>query len=67
MNAANCYEQLTLLLPEHVEYRLYYAQALHQACLYQEAMKVTAQIEHPEFQVRVRFYFYPQYFQSCIL
>ncbi|KAJ1523538.1 hypothetical protein ONE63_001386 [Megalurothrips usitatus] len=53
VNAANCYEQLTLLLPEHVEYRLYYAQALHQACLYQEAMKVTAQIEHPDFQARV--------------
>ena len=50
VNAANCYEQLTLLYPENEDYRIYYAQALYQACLYEEAMKVTVQIENPELQ-----------------
>merc|ERR1719361_722669 len=48
VNAANCYEQLTIYHPEEEEYKIYYAQALYQACLYEEAMKVTVQIENPE-------------------
>ncbi|KAB7505222.1 Tetratricopeptide repeat protein 30A [Armadillidium nasatum] len=49
VNAANCYEHLTILFPENEDYRLYYAQSLYQACLYDEAMKVTCQIEKPEY------------------
>ena len=48
VNAANCYEQLTLYYPDVEDYRIYYAQALYQACLYEEAMKVTVQIDNPE-------------------
>ena len=55
VNAANCYEQLTLLYPDNEDYKIYYAQALYQACLYEEAMKVTVQIENPELQGKVRF------------
>ena len=54
VNAANCYEQLTLLYPDNEDYKIYYAQALYQACLYEEAMKVTVQIENPELQGKVR-------------
>ena len=53
VNAANCYEQLTLLYPDNEDYKIYYAQALYQACLYEEAMKVTVQIENPELQGKV--------------
>ena len=55
VNAANCYEQLTLLYPDNEDYKIYYAQALYQACLYEEAMKVTVQIENPELQGKVSF------------
>ncbi|CAB4062878.1 TTC30 [Lepeophtheirus salmonis] len=50
VNAANCYEQLTNYYPEVDDYRVYYAQSLYQACLYEEAMKITVQIENPELQ-----------------
>ena len=53
MNAANCYEQLTIFYPEEDDYKVYYAQALYQACLYEEALKVTVQIENPELQGQV--------------
>lgn len=33
--------------------RLYYAQALNKACLYEEAMKVSCQIEASQYAVRV--------------
>jgi tetratricopeptide repeat protein 30 len=46
VNAADCYEQLTLLNPEVDEYRLYYAQSLYKASLYDEAMKVSCQIDN---------------------
>ena len=39
--------------PEEEEYKIYYAQALYQACLYEEAMKVTVQIENPEMNGKV--------------
>lgn len=35
------------------DYKLHYAQSLYQACFYQEAMKVTCQIENPEYQTQV--------------
>ena len=41
---------MTLLYPDNEDYRIYYSQALYQACLYEEAMKVTVQIENPELQ-----------------
>ncbi|CAG0888873.1 unnamed protein product [Cyprideis torosa] len=53
VNAANCYEQLTLLFPEMEEYRLYYAQALYQASLFEEAYKVTCQVENPDYEAKV--------------
>lgn len=53
VNAANCYEQLAAMFPENSEYKLTYAQALYQACLYQEAMRVSCQIEDPEYHSRV--------------
>uniref|UniRef100_A0A1B6E2P5 Tetratricopeptide repeat protein 30 n=1 Tax=Clastoptera arizonana TaxID=38151 RepID=A0A1B6E2P5_9HEMI len=40
VNAANCYEQLTVLLPDEEDYLLNYSQALYQACLYEEALNV---------------------------
>ncbi|CAL1286212.1 unnamed protein product [Larinioides sclopetarius] len=53
VNAANCYEHLTAVCPEVDDYKLYYAQSLYQACFYQEAMKVTCQIENPEYQTKI--------------
>ena len=50
VSAANCYEQLTLLYPDEEEYKVYYAQALYSATLYEEAMKVTVTVEAPEYQ-----------------
>ena len=50
MSAANCYEQLSLLYPEEEEYKVYYAQSLYNATLYEEAMKVTVTVEAPEYQ-----------------
>ncbi|XP_059163823.1 intraflagellar transport protein 70A-like [Physella acuta] len=53
VNASDCYEQLASLHPEVEEYRLYYAQSLHKACLYQEAMKVACQIENAKYQGQI--------------
>jgi len=53
LKAAKCYEKLTLLFPDEAEYRLYYAQSLYQACSYDEALKVTSQIDDPAFQGKV--------------
>ncbi|XP_034314143.1 intraflagellar transport protein 70A isoform X1 [Magallana gigas] len=50
VNAADCYEGLSMMHPEIEDYKLYYAQALYKACLYQEAMKVACQIDNPEYQ-----------------
>jgi len=54
VNAANCYEQLTLYYPDVEDYRVYYAQSLYQACLYEEAMKVTVQIDNPQLKGKVK-------------
>ena len=40
VNAANCYEQLSQHHPDQEDYRVYYAQSLYAATLYEEAMKV---------------------------
>jgi len=33
VNAANCYEQLTIFYPDDEDYRVYYAQALYQVTI----------------------------------
>ena len=50
VSASNCYEQLSLLYPAEEEYKVYYAQSLYNATLYEEAMKVTVTVEGPEYQ-----------------
>lgn len=53
VNAADCYEQLAANNPEVEDYRLYYAQSLYKACLYDEAMKVSCQIDNPSYSNRI--------------
>lgn len=53
VNAADCYEQLTATNPEVENYRLYYAQALHKACLHEESMKVSCQIDNPSYATKI--------------
>lgn len=53
VNASDCYEQLTQLYPDQVQYKLYYAQSLYKCGLYSEAMKISAQIEAPNYQLNV--------------
>lgn len=61
MNAANCYEQLALLSNDEKvsrQYRLHYANSLYQASLFDEAYKVTLQMEDiPELKVRLELFF----------
>ncbi|KAF4526277.1 hypothetical protein B566_EDAN010987 [Ephemera danica] len=52
-SAATCYEQLSQMQPDDPQYKLYHAQALYQACIYEEAMRVTAQIDAPSLQNQV--------------
>ncbi|CAH3882490.1 unnamed protein product [Pieris brassicae] len=53
VDAANCYEQLSAMHPEIPEYRLYFAQALYEASMFDEAYKVTLQINAPELKRKV--------------
>jgi len=53
VNAADCYEQLTILNPEVDDYRLYYAQSLYKAHLFDEAMKVSSQIDESVYHDKV--------------
>ena len=53
VNAADCYEQLAANNPEVEDYKLYYAQSLYKACLNEEAMKVSCQIDNPTYSTRV--------------
>ena len=46
MAAAGCYEKLVQICPEEALYKLYYAQSLHQACMYQEAWTVCSSISN---------------------
>ncbi|KAK4469777.1 hypothetical protein MN116_007295 [Schistosoma mekongi] len=50
VSASDCYEQLTQLFPEADEYRLYFAQSLYKAELFQAALKAVAQIENSNFK-----------------
>ncbi|KAF2905865.1 hypothetical protein ILUMI_00306 [Ignelater luminosus] len=49
-NAASYYEQLVQMFPNNNDYKLYHAQALYQACMYDDAFRVTEEIEDPEYQ-----------------
>lgn len=42
--AAQCYEKLVQLCPDESIYKLYHAQSLQQACMYQEAWAVCSSI-----------------------
>lgn len=54
MAAADCYEKLVQVCPEEPSYKLYYAQSLYQACMYQEAWNVTSSIaDHKHLGVKV--------------
>ncbi|XP_033226934.1 tetratricopeptide repeat protein 30A isoform X2 [Belonocnema kinseyi] len=46
MAAAGCYEKLVQICPEEALYKLYHAQSLHQACMYQEAWAVCSSISN---------------------
>ena len=53
-NAAGYYELLVQMFPENNDYKLYHAQSLYQACLYDEALAVTEQVEDDDYKARVR-------------
>ncbi|XP_075970038.1 tetratricopeptide repeat domain 30 [Anticarsia gemmatalis] len=53
IEAANCYEQLASMHPDVPEYRLYFAQALYEASMFDESYKVTMQITAPELERKV--------------
>ncbi|XP_018345932.1 PREDICTED: tetratricopeptide repeat protein 30A [Trachymyrmex septentrionalis] len=55
MAAAQCYEKLVQLCPQENLYKLYYAQSLHQACMYPEAWTICSSIinqSNLEFKVK---------------
>uniref|UniRef100_A0A1B0C8F4 Tetratricopeptide repeat protein 30 homolog n=2 Tax=Lutzomyia longipalpis TaxID=7200 RepID=A0A1B0C8F4_LUTLO len=54
IEAANCYEHLMAIAPEVPEYRLYFAQCLYQAGLFDEALKVTQLVDAPHLGEKVR-------------
>lgn len=49
----NYYEQLVEMFPENDDYKLYHAQSLYQACLYDEAYKATLTIENNDYKDKV--------------
>ncbi|EPY30544.1 TPR Domain containing protein [Angomonas deanei] len=51
--SSNFYDELVKLCPGVEEYRVYYAQALYKAGLYQESSKVCTMIESEQFQTRL--------------
>lgn len=53
IEAANAYEHLCSLYQENQDYKLYYAQSLFQAGLFEEAFKVTTQVVAPELKEKV--------------
>lgn len=53
VSAADCYEELVSLNPDVEQYRLYFAQSLYKANLFEEAMKVSCQIDSPDFTYQV--------------
>lgn len=56
VNASDCYEQLTQITPDNEEYKINYAQCLYKCGLYEQAMKVAAQIDNPKYQAQVSYF-----------
>ncbi|KAJ8941938.1 hypothetical protein NQ318_013271, partial [Aromia moschata] len=53
-NATSYYEQLTEIYPENNDYKLYYAQSLYQACLYDESVQASNKLaENPEYKGQI--------------
>lgn len=44
-SAANCYEQLSSICPDVPDYKSHWALSLYQCCKYEEAMRITYQME----------------------
>ena len=55
-NAAQMYERLVKVYQEVDEYKLYYAQSLHKAGMYPEALKACQSIENPAYSQKVDFH-----------
>ncbi|XP_076645119.1 tetratricopeptide repeat domain 30 [Halictus rubicundus] len=53
--SAQCYEKLVQLCPDENLYKLYHAQSLHQACMYQEAWAICSNIiNHSNLESKVK-------------
>ena len=52
-NAAEMYDQLTKFYPESEEYRIYHAQSLYKAGMYEQALKACQSIDNPEYSDRI--------------
>ncbi|XP_031833821.1 tetratricopeptide repeat domain 30 isoform X2 [Nomia melanderi] len=53
--SAQCYEKLIQLCPDENIYKLYHAQSLHQACMYQEAWTICSNIiNHNNLESKVK-------------
>lgn len=51
--AAECYERLSADFPEYDSYKLYHAQALYKACLYDEAMDIVVKLDNPDLHTEI--------------
>jgi len=52
-NAVEAYEQLVAICPEVEEYKVYYAQSLFKAGMYQESLRAAIRVESEQFQQRM--------------
>lgn len=52
-NAVQAYEQLLLVCPDVDEYKVYYAQSLYKAGMYEEAMKAAVRVEGEQYEQRI--------------
>eukprot|EP00055_Hartaetosiga_balthica_P002876 m.5609 g.5609 ORF g.5609 m.5609 type:complete len:648 (-) comp2437_c0_seq1:427-2370(-) len=48
IGAADCYERLSKEFPEHDCYKLFRAQALYKACVFEEAMDIVTKLNNPD-------------------
>lgn len=60
IEASNSYEHLVSLAPDVPEYKLYYAQSLYQAGLFDESLKIISALDAPQLKDKVL------QLQSCI-
>jgi len=52
-NSSDMYDQLTKFFPDVDQYKLYHAQSLFKAGMYQDAQRVAQQIDNPEYADRI--------------